>query len=183
LKVALLRNHAVTRLYKRFLFMETGLRFPEDIRRSEDIAISPALLSYAEHIAVLPRPLYHYYQRPGSLSNQNAKLQDYDFINASLARMAQNMKPGFERETQARFIMEILYSKVMLQLTNGHPIRQVRKEVKVFHQAHPDWRQNPYLRYFPTIKRHFILLAGNGKLLIAWAMAKAWAIIKGLKGA
>lgn len=182
LKVALLRNHVVTRIYKRSLFTDTGLRFPEDIRRSEDMAISPALLSYANHIAILPRTLYHYYQRAGSLSNQNVRRQDYGFIDASLKRMTHNMKPGFEKEAQARVIMETLYSKVMLQLTNGYARSQVRREVQAFMQAHPDWRSNPYLQHFPGMKRRFILLTGHGWLLPAWALTKAWAIFKRLKG-
>lgn len=183
LKVALLRNHVVTRIYKRTLFVETGLRFPEDIRRSEDIAISPALLSHAKRIAILPRVLYHYYQREGSLSNQSERQQDYSFFDITLARMIQNMKPGYDMEVQARLIMETLYSKVMLQLTNGCSIALVREEVASFIKAYPDWRENIYLPEFPSMKRRFILCVGDGKLGVAWAMTKVWAMLKRLRGA
>lgn len=181
IKVALLRNHVVTRLYKRSLFVNTGLRFPEDIKRSEDIAISPALLSYAQRISILPRTLYHYYQRKGSLSNQNRPGCDYGFFDVAVRRMQENMKPGFEKEAEARALMELLYSRPMLQLSTGHRHGYILKEIRKFNDDYPNWKCNPYVSMFPGLKRRFIHVVGAGHLLVAWWMTQLWRLISASK--
>lgn len=180
-KVALLRNHVVTRLYKRRLFDETDIAFPEHFRRSEDLAISPALLSYAEKISIVPRALYHYYQRADSISNRNLQRQDYSFLDDALLYMKKKMKPGYEKEAEARFIMELLYSKVMLQFSSGYTFKEVKKDISRFTNLNPDWQQNKYIEMFPSLKEHFVKLAGKGHLFPVWLMTKGWMMIKQLK--
>ena len=64
---------AWTKLWRRSLFTDHGIRFPERVWY-EDIRTSPKLYAVAEKIVYLPVVLYHYLLRPGSIMN-NAKLE------------------------------------------------------------------------------------------------------------
>ncbi|MGI6695191.1 MAG: glycosyltransferase family 2 protein [Christensenellales bacterium] len=171
-KVALMRNHAVTRLYQLELFTRTGLQFAEEFMRAAEMATTIPLLSYANKIAIINRPLYHYYQRKSSRSNENTKKRSFEFINEVLSVMAQSFNKGFEKELEAHQIMEVLYSKVMLELTTSHSLRDIKNGIKSFVNQHPDWESNPYLAQFPSIKRRFILSSGRQQLLLIWALTK-----------
>lgn len=57
------------KLYKKELF--EGLRFPEQVRRSEDCRLTYHLLKEAERICYTSDCLYNYRQRSASLSNNN----------------------------------------------------------------------------------------------------------------
>lgn len=72
-----LRFYAWNKLYKRSLFIEHDIKFPD--MYFEDIATIPKLFYYSNRIAVLNRPLYNYTKRENSiLSSMNvAKVNDY----------------------------------------------------------------------------------------------------------
>lgn len=181
-KIALLSVSVTRRVFARELFSETGISFPETLRRADDIAVGLPLTSYANDVAIVNRPLYHYYQRSDSISNTNTAHMDYSFMDASIDLMCKRMKPGYELEAQSHAIMELLYSKPMLQLSVGFGFRRVAQESELFTNRNPNWRLNPYMSRFPLPKRLFISAIGKQQILFAWGMLKAWKMMQLFRG-
>jgi glycosyltransferase involved in cell wall biosynthesis len=71
---------AWNKLYKRSLFLNEGIFFPEDRQWYEDVATVPLLVAKAGIVSILNEPLIYYYQRPDSImgktKNGNHKLFD-----------------------------------------------------------------------------------------------------------
>ena len=55
----------VVKVYRREIFMDTGIRFPEHIFY-EDNAVGDAILLSAKHYEYIPEPMYYYYQHEAS---------------------------------------------------------------------------------------------------------------------
>lgn len=80
--------------YTRTLLETHGLRFQKGIYH-EDILFTPMALSYAKTIAILPKVLYYYRQRIGSITNDTNKLvkslQDHLYIAQQLLNFSQTL--------------------------------------------------------------------------------------------
>lgn len=63
------------KLCKRTLFADGGIRFPEEVRNTEDFPASCAMLSKAKHIEYLDKSIYCYVQRPSSVVHRQATLE------------------------------------------------------------------------------------------------------------
>lgn len=63
------QNYVWNKLYKRSLFTENSISFPNYC--FEDISVIPLLFFFSTHIASTSKPLYYYIQRQGSIINMN----------------------------------------------------------------------------------------------------------------
>ena len=91
-------NHVIwNKLYKKELF--DGVAF--DSILYEDLALVPAVLSYAENIGYLRKALYYYRRRCGSLTydDEGANNKRLDTINAWDGLIAQ-VNPAFRQEAE-----------------------------------------------------------------------------------
>lgn len=77
------------KLYKRTFF--STLRFPEDIKRSEDCRLTYTVLATSKKLIYSSECLYNYRQRESSLSNNNP------YISSEPARAAHDMMDYVER--------------------------------------------------------------------------------------
>lgn len=172
-KVALADSCPTTRLYRRSLFTETGIRFPEDIWRSEDIATVIPLLTVTDKISLVPKAMYYYFQRAASRSNRNTKNVDVSFYPKTIARMVSLSRSGFEAELQFRAVHELMYGMIMIMVRSGRTRAEVSAQVEDFNVNFPGWRENPYFERLPFGKRVFIRCAAKkwygGLKCLIWA--------------
>lgn len=63
------------KLYRRSIVEKQGLRFAEDVTWSEDFLFNLEYLRHVRLVAAVPRPLYYYHKRPGSLITSQATLR------------------------------------------------------------------------------------------------------------
>ena len=175
-KVALCRSYAPTRLYKRIFIDTTKIVFPTDIRRSEDIPTVIPWLTRTEHISILPRPLYFYFQRASSLSNSNNKNSDVSFFPKAIRRMEELSDPGFEKELEFRAISDLMYGMVRIMLESGRPRREVIEQIKEFNKEHPRGKENPYRSRLSGGKRIFIFFAEKRCYMILKMFIWIWNI-------
>jgi len=63
------------KLYDRSIVERQGIRFDEQINWCEDFLFNLEYLRYCRLIAAVPRPVYYYYKREGSLVNSNISLR------------------------------------------------------------------------------------------------------------
>ncbi|MCI9134233.1 MAG: glycosyltransferase family 2 protein [Lachnospiraceae bacterium] len=175
--ISICRSYACGRLFKSDLFLDSKMVFPEDIKRSEDIGTIIPLLTRANRISLVEKPLYFYYQRNTSLSNTNKNI-DLSFYPKTLKRMFQLSQKGFEKELEFRAVHEMLYGMVFLMIESGKSFREFRRHVKEFQEQFPNWKQNPYLSQLPKEKQIFIFLAGKEKYGMLKGMVIARKILK-----
>lgn len=173
-KVALADPCSTTRLYRKTIFTENNLTFPEDIKRSEDIATIIPVLTYTDKISLVNKPMYYYFQRTTSLSNQNGKNADVSFFPKTIDRMNQLAKSGFETELQFKAISELMYGMVSIMLRSGRKKKDLVKHVDKFNEKYTAWQSNPYIKELPFGKRVFIGFAAKKQYLILKTLIFAW---------
>ncbi|MBP3633483.1 MAG: glycosyltransferase [Oscillospiraceae bacterium] len=157
---------AWARLWRRDLFINTGIRYPDRVWY-EDIRTTTKLFAAASSIVVLKQPLYYYLARPGSIMRSGNLLRCREILDAF-----DDILQWFE----GHGLLERYY-KELCRLAVDHirlaaSIRVIRQDphsplVKEFaHYMHvhfPDWKKNPYLADLP--RKHKLLL---------WLMDRKW---------
>ena len=156
-KVALIRNHSVTKLFRKSFILSTGLRFPQDIKRGEDMALIVPLLTLTDRISICDKPLY-YYQRENSISNSNKKI-NLEFYDKIIKTINESISSGFEEEIEYRMILELVYGKTLLMVQDNYSNSEIKKHLMKFSMEYKSWRNNSYLRFCNKLKVFFILLA------------------------
>lgn len=63
------------KLYRRSIVEKQGLRFAEDVNWSEDFLFNLEYIRHVRLVAAVPKPLYYYHKRPGSLITSQATLR------------------------------------------------------------------------------------------------------------
>ena len=69
-------NYVWNKLYKKTLFVENEISFPEDIRFSEDRFLNYMLIPFTKRVAYIKDSLYHYVQRHDSLTNTQGEKEN-----------------------------------------------------------------------------------------------------------
>lgn len=177
-KIALIRPYAWGKLFRKSLFENFKIKFPEDIQRSEDIAAIIPICCMTERISLLHRPLYYYYQRATSLSNQNQKGMDLSFYPRTVERMFALSPSGFEKELEFRAISDLMYGMVMLMIRAQCTREEILFLMQKFKRQYPDWKNNPYIEKLPKAKQIFIRQAGKGNYIFLLLMIFIWDRVK-----
>lgn len=167
-KIAYIRNHTVTKLYNREFFMNQQIRFPEEIRRAEDMAVTIPLLTRTKKIAILKESLYYYYQRTNSISN-NIKREkiDLDFYTKAFGYIVKNSNGLYPNEIEYHGIIEMIYGKTMLMIRHKYSNKEIKQHLKEFDEKFPNWRKNIYIKEMITLKKLFVKIAA---LKIIWPL-------------
>ncbi len=139
----------VTKLYRREIFENPRLRFPEHIAY-EDNAIATALVMRIRHYEHIPEPLYYYYQRPGSTTHSVTMKQCSDRMEAMRIMLRQAREDGsltrYHDEYENRFFLlfyrNTLFSYMQSDMKkDAEFLRGLGKELL---EAFPDFRKNPF---------------------------------------
>ncbi|MBP3300545.1 MAG: glycosyltransferase [Clostridia bacterium] len=100
-------------------FRESGLRFPEGFRYSEDVYLLWQLFALENRIAEVNRTLYYYYDNPTSAMNSGLDLKRMDAIllmkrlESILAESSPEFSPEFDRYAVARHHWSILWQAAL----------------------------------------------------------------------
>lgn len=176
-KVALLRNHACTRLIRKSFLIQSGLTFPEHLRRGEDMGIMVPLLTKTNKIGILNKALYYYYQRENSISNKNTNI-DLSFYPEAVALIKNNSDTGFEQELEYRFIQELMYGMNMLMIKDHRSTKEIKDNIREFTAQYPNWQKNPYLIHCNRFKKLFIQAAGSYHIALMRLMVKGSSLLR-----
>lgn len=174
MKVALCYPSATARLFKKTLFVDNAIEFPEDIWRSEEIAAIVPILTMTNKISILNKPMYYYFQRKESLSNQNYKNVDVSFYPKAILQMIKLSRNGFEKELEFRAISELMYGMVMIMIRSGRGEKDINQHISWFNNRFPRWRSNPYIICLPKEKQIFIYFAYKNNYFILKNLIKIW---------
>ncbi len=150
---------ACNKLWKRSLFTESGVRFPEGLW-FEDLATCPRLCLRAGTFCAVHRPWLRYLQRPGSITRTRDPGRNRDVIPALDLVLedfrAQGCLSRYRRELEMLAVQhQLLAATVRVNLTD--PRSPLQGELlRDLDAKFPLWRENPYLSLLPL--RHRLLL-------------------------
>ncbi|MDQ0735509.1 glycosyltransferase family 2 protein [Arthrobacter agilis] len=125
------------KLYRRSLF--DGIRYPEGLKRFEDMVMNLSLYPRARHVVVLERPLYRYRISAGSLTW--GRVPSQDDVGRALAHLDDHLDDAFRQE---RFRAPF---QAMLTLLTLLVAQSAAASGTGADQGHPDLR--PYAAALP----------------------------------
>ena len=174
LKVALIRSYPCTRLFRSCFLKESGLQFPTNVRRAEDMGLIIPLFTKTEKLSFVDETIYYYWQRSTSISNTNQKDVDVSFYDRAFQNILDHAEKGFETELEYRAICELMYGKIMIMIRSGRKKHEIIEEVDKFHRQYPQWKENPYLKYLAKGKRVFVAAASRKSYFMLKLLIWAW---------
>lgn len=152
--------NAVNKLWRRRLFTESGIRFP-DRQWFEDLATVPRLYLQAESFAVLGKPWYVYLQRSGSIMTSDKALRNREIITAVDTVLEAYRAAGLYERYEAELCRMALYHQLLTSCDRValiDPKSPVLIELSEdFERKFPHWRENRYVQQMS--KKYKLLLA------------------------
>lgn len=162
---------ACSRIWRRDLFLSTGIRYPSRVWY-EDIRTSAKLFAAAESIVTLPHALYWYLARQGSIVRSGNVERNREILDAFDDILGwfeeQGLRETYNRELERLAVEHILLaaSVRVARLDPKHPL--LREFTNYMGKQFPDYSANPYLAQ----------LSGLHKLLLKLIEGKHYRLIQ-----
>jgi glycosyltransferase involved in cell wall biosynthesis len=156
---------ACNKLFARVLFETENVRFQEGICY-EDLGVIPLLVSRAETIAVVEKPLYFYrIGRLGAITSyRDKRLLD---IFPSLIKLKRELSDDFQTELEWVAIRLCVFR--FAAVAGREDGRDIQRRIQTFlDEQFPNWRKNPYL--VNEKKRIFVIKARLMASGLGWVL-------------
>ena len=125
--VAFARNHSIGKFYKLEKCKQFAIKFPA-LRKCEDVAFVARAIEACGSAYYLKKPLYHYVQRAGSLSN-NTAFDESDMIQAfNIVESALYAK--YPQEMCEKSVTDLLYGVVLIMCKAKKPAKEIKAQIK-----------------------------------------------------
>ena len=139
---------AWARIYRRDLFVNTGIRYPSRVWY-EDIRTTTKLFAVAASIVTLPQPLYYYLARPGSIRRSSNIDRNQEILLAFDDILGWFREHGllqaYHREL-ARLAVDHIQLAATVRVARMDPKSHLLREFADYMQRNfPDHGENPYL--------------------------------------
>lgn len=162
---------AWARLWKRDLFINTGIRYPSRVWY-EDIRTTTKLFASASSIVTMPQPLYYYLARPGSImrsSNVKRSREILDAFDDILQWFEQHgLHQTYEKELCRLAVDHIQLAAVVRVIRQDLHSPLVGEFISYMYNHFPDWERNPYLEELPRKHKWLLkLIAKKRYFLVA----------------
>ena len=145
-------HNAVNKLWRRELFLDSGIRFP-DRMWFEDLATVPKLCLKLERILPIRRAWYRYYQRPGSIMSAAQAARNLDMPAVAETVTAYYRREGaFERYLQ-ELTYKFWYEELLASVTRVNaidPKSEIQGQLRDdFLRRFPEYKKSSYVRHAP----------------------------------
>ena len=164
------------RIWKRSLFLESGIRFPSRVWY-EDIRTTAKLLALSSGIRVLPDHLYNYLSRPGSIMNAKNLERNREILEAMDDILdwyqREDLFEDYRDELCAMTVENVLLAAAV-RVARADPKSPILAEFAAYtSKAFPDWKQNPYRKRLTRAKRLALNLVEHRQY---WLVKKLFAL-------
>lgn len=167
-----------SKLIERSLFVNNDIKYPENIKRCEELSVIPVLSYLSKKSVFISESLYHYRQRNNSASNIVQK--DLSYFDISFSKFIDLIdKDKYLEEIEFRAIEHFLYSKTLVMLKSKYSNYDIKEHIKQFKKQYPSFMNNKYLKEFSLPKRIFIKTLTNNFLLFSKTIAFIHKILTG----
>ena len=172
------RNHTFGKFYKLSNCREKNIRYPE-VRRCEDVAFVIRAIDACGSAYYLNEPLYYYYQRPTSLSN-NTKLDEADMVKA-FAILEDKLGSKYPEELKEKSVTDILYGALLMMCKAGKSKKEIVAYIDSYEKKYPSWEKSEIIKHLGRAKETFLKMAKARNVLgmKAIAMVHSWIISRG----
>jgi len=152
--MAYIRNHSIGKFYKRDKIKD--IRFPH-LRRCEDVAFVCPAVDACGSAYYLAEPLYYYYQRQTSLSN-NKIMDETDLIKA-FTIVENSLYEKYPKEIEEKSVPDLLYGVLLMMCKAKKPKKDICSYIKTYEMKYPNWYECNILSHLGTAKRLFLFSA------------------------
>lgn len=150
------RNHTIGKFYKLADCKEKNVRFP-NLRRCEDVAFVVRAIEACGSAYYLKEPLYYYYQRSTSLSN-NKKLDESDMIEA-FSILETELGDKYPQELKEKSVSDLLYGVLLMMCKAGKGKSELERYICEYEKKYPAWWNCEILDSLGKAKKIFLLAA------------------------
>ena len=137
-------HNAVNKLWKRELFLASGIRFP-DRMWFEDLATVPKLCLHLKRILPVRRAWYRYYQRPGSIMSAAQAARNLDMLSVAETVERYYREAGAFERCLPELTYKFWYEELLASVTR---VNRIDPHSDIQGQLRDD-----YLRRFPEYKK------------------------------
>ena len=137
-------HNAVNKLWKRELFLASGIRFP-DRMWFEDLATVPKLCLQLKRILPVRRAWYRYYQRPGSIMSAAQAARNLDMLSVAETVERYYREEGAFEHCLPELTYKFWYEELLASVTR---VNRIDPHSDIQGQLRDD-----YLRRFPEYKK------------------------------
>lgn len=150
------------RVWKRSLYIDNGIRYPDRAFYGEDLQTSGKLFALADSIAYLPSGLYRYLDRPGSLMNTADPERNRHMLTA-----VGDLTDWYERhglrqryeEQLCEMAVEHLLMAATVRVAKADPASGLLTEIRAFmDKRYPLWRKNPCIGRMSLLRKFALYL-------------------------
>ena len=145
------------RLWRRDLFLNMHIRFPDKTWYGEDLRTVTKLMALASSIEVMPDCLYFYYIRPGSIMRSENVERNRDVLRAFEDIIEWFRDHGLlqqYRKELCYLAVDHLMLASTVRVAKANPHSLLLKEFLVFTQIHfPEYRENKYVREMSRMRK------------------------------
>lgn len=170
------RNHTVGKFYKLSNCRDKGIKFPP-LKRCEDVAFVIRAIIACGSAYYLDEPLYFYYQRPTSLSN-NTTLDESDMIRA-FNILEKEFKDVYPRELMEKSVPDILYGVLLMMCKSRKSKKDIVKYINSYEKKYPNWKDAEIIRHLGKAKQVFLKAVETKNVTAMKAVSRAHSFLVG----
>ena len=147
---------ACIRIWRKRLFLDSGIRFPSRVWY-EDLRTTPKLFALASSICVLERPLYRYLQRSDSIMHQSDPARNLEILAAMDDLTAWFAEQGLTERFRQELTMLCLYHTYLtasVRVSQIDPKSPILRELSAYLPSrYPDYRSCPYVSSLSRLQK------------------------------
>ena len=161
------------RVWKRELYIDNGIRYPDRAFYGEDLQTSGKLFALADTFVYIPECLYRYLDRPGSLMNTASPERNRHMLAAVGDLLdwfeARGLRGRFEDQL-CEMAIEHLLMAATVRVAKAAPNAPLLEEIRQFmEQRFPGWRGNPSVGNMPLLRKFALnLIEYRRYRLLGW---------------
>lgn len=150
------RNHTCGKVYKLAKLRQHKVFYPQ-LRRCEDVAFVCRAIDACGSVYYMDEPLYYYYQRSSSLSN-NKHLDEADMIKA-FTILDQELGNKYPFAMKEKSVFDLLYGVLLMMCKAQKSNKEIKNYIDIYEQKYPMWWKCNSVKYIGKAKEAFLIAA------------------------
>ena len=148
------RNHTFGKFYKLSDCRKNNIRFP-GLKRCEDVAFVCRAIDACGSVYYLKEPMYYYYQRSDSLSN-NKLIDETEMIRAFRV-LEDSLGERYPKELQNKSVPDLLYGVILMMCKSRKCSKEIREYIDCYEKKYPKWWKYRSVKELSIAKQVFLL--------------------------
>lgn len=157
------RNHTFGKVYRLNCLKKDTVLFPE-LRRCEDVGFVARALAACKTICYYNEPLYYYFQRKNSLSN-NTNLDETSLLQA-FKILEDSIGLEYADSLKQKSVTDLLYGVLLIMCKSKKNRREILAYIDDYCARYPGWEKCEIMKYIGRAKRLFLLSAKYHQVIL-----------------